>query len=68
MKYVILTREGCGWCEAAKALIGPDHYVEVSDYTARLIVKEGGFETFPQIFHKGKHIGGYNELLNYRPT
>lgn len=65
MKYVILSRDNCPYCEAAKALL-PDAIV-LSDYTAQLIVKEGGFGTFPQIFHKGKHIGGYTELLAYRP-
>lgn len=65
MKYVILARDGCEYCELAKAML-PDAIV-LNDYTARLIVKEGGFGTFPQIFHNGKHIGGYTELLSYRP-
>ena len=65
MKFVILSREGCDYCEAAKALL-PDAIV-LQDETARTIVKEGGFGTFPQIFHNGKHIGGYTELLGYQP-
>ena len=66
-KFVILSRDGCEFCEAAKALIGVDFAVVLKDETARTIVKEGGFGTFPQIFHRGKHIGGFNELLEYRP-
>ena len=66
MNYVILARDGCDYCEMAKALL-PDAVV-LKDYTAQLIVKEGGFGTFPQIFHKGKHIGGYTDLLAYNPV
>lgn len=68
MKYVILTREGCGYCDAAKALIPADQQVIVDGEVARTIVKEGGFGTFPQIFHNGKHIGGFDELLAYQPS
>lgn len=66
LKYIILTRPGCEYCEAAKALLGIN-YIEISGDLAQTFVKEGGFKTFPQIFHNGKHIGGYNELLTYRP-
>ncbi|KQS84289.1 glutaredoxin domain-containing protein [Rhizobium sp. Leaf383] len=64
-KFVILSRDGCEYCEAAQALL--PNAVILKDETARTIVKEGGFGTFPQIFHRGKHIGGFNELLEYRP-
>jgi glutaredoxin len=66
VKYIIFTREGCEYCEAAKALLGMN-YIEMSGELIHTFVKEGGFQTFPQIFHRGKHIGGYNELLSYRP-
>lgn len=65
MKFVILARDGCNYCELAKAML-PDAIV-LKGPDIHTIVKEGGFGTFPQIFHKGKHIGGYTELLAYRP-
>lgn len=68
MKYIILTRPGCDYCTLAKALIGEGFYIEIGGVIAHEFVKEGGFKTFPQIFHNGKHIGGYNELLSYNPV
>ncbi|OJF99946.1 hypothetical protein AX761_24850 [Rhizobium sp. 58] len=61
-----MSRDGCGYCDAAKAML-PDAIV-IDGPVAQTFVKEGGFGTFPQIFHNGKHIGGFNELLAYRPV
>jgi glutaredoxin len=62
--YVILTRDGCGYCDAAKAML-PDALVLQSPEIHQLVKSQWG--TFPQIFHNGNRIGGYSELLAYRP-
>lgn len=66
---VIYTRQYCGYCSAAKALLekkGVD-YVE-HDATGRpevrseMIDKARGRATFPQIFINGQHVGGCDDI------
>ena len=66
---VIYTRQFCGYCSAAKALLekkGVD-YIE-HDATAKpelraeMIDKAHGQTTFPQIFINGRHIGGCDDI------
>ena len=66
---VIYTRQYCGYCSAAKALLekkGVD-YVE-HDATGRpeirseMIDKAHGRTTFPQIFINGQHVGGCDDI------
>lgn len=66
---VIYTRQYCGYCSAAKALLeakGVD-YVE-HDATGRpelrseMIEKARGRATFPQIFINGQHVGGCDDI------
>jgi glutaredoxin 3 len=66
---VIYTRQFCGYCSSAKALLeqkGVD-YVE-HDATgnpqlrAEMIEKSRGGNTFPQIFINGQHVGGCDDL------
>lgn len=66
---VIYTRQACGYCASAKALLqqkGID-YVE-HDATgnpqlrAEMVEKAHGRNTFPQIFINGQHIGGCDDL------
>lgn len=64
----IYTRQGCGYCSRAKALLtskGVD-FTEIDatgNATLRqeMIEKSGG-STFPQIFINGTHIGGCDDL------
>lgn len=66
---VIYTRQFCGYCSAAKALLeskGVD-YVEHDatgkpDLRAEMIDKAHGRNTFPQIFIDGRHVGGCDDL------
>jgi glutaredoxin len=62
--YTILTRDGCDYCTLAKTML-PNALVLQSPEIHQLVKSQ--FGTFPQIFHKGKHIGGYTDLLAYRP-
>jgi glutaredoxin 3 len=64
----IYTRQGCGYCSAAKALLNKlgARYVE-HDATGRPdlraeMVRRAGRSTFPQIFIGARHVGGCDEL------
>ena len=66
---VIYTRQYCGYCSAAKALLekkGVD-YVEHDatgkpEVRAEMIDKAHGRATFPQIFINGQHVGGCDDI------
>jgi glutaredoxin-like protein len=66
-QVAILTREGCGYCVKAKALLtelGYD-YVEVPlDHKARsrVVGAIANAQTVPQVFVNGTRIGGWEEL------
>jgi glutaredoxin 3 len=68
---VIYTREFCGYCSRALALLqrkGVD-FEEIEgaafdpEKKREMIQKSGGRATFPQIFIHGKHVGGSDELM-----
>ena len=66
----ILTREGCGYCAKAKALLKElgYAYAEVSlDHSdrSRIVGAITGRGTVPQIFINGRHIGGLEELQRW---
>ena len=66
---VIYTRQFCGYCSAAKALLekkGVD-FVEHdatgnAELRAEMIGKANGRSTFPQIFINGQHVGGCDDI------
>jgi len=66
-EVAILTREGCGYCKRAKALLnelGYD-YAEVQlDHKnrTRVVGAIAGAQTVPQVFINGERIGGFDEL------
>ena len=66
-QVAILTREGCGFCARAKALLkelGYD-YAEVSLGNAnrsRIVGAITGAGAVPQVFINGQRIGGFDEL------
>lgn len=64
----IYTRQGCGYCTAAKALLekAGARYVEY-DATGRPelraeMVSRSGRNTFPQVFIAARHVGGCDDL------
>jgi glutaredoxin-like protein len=69
-QVAILTREGCGYCTKAKALLaelGYD-YVEVPlDHRvrSRVVGAIAGAQTVPQVFVNGTRIGGWEELARW---
>jgi glutaredoxin-like protein len=66
-QVAILTREGCGYCVKAKALLaelGYD-YVEVPldhKIRSRVVGAIANAQTVPQVFVNGTRIGGWEEL------
>ena len=65
----IYTREYCGYCSRAKALLqskGVEFVEHDATYSqelrAEMIAKANGRSTFPQIFINGEHVGGCDEL------
>ncbi|MBW9087043.1 glutaredoxin 3 [Rhizobium wenxiniae] len=65
----IYTREYCGYCSRAKALLqskGVDFVEHDATYSqelrAEMIAKANGGSTFPQIFINGEHVGGCDDL------
>lgn len=65
----IYTREYCGYCSRAKALLqskGVEFVEHDATYSqelrAEMIAKANGRSTFPQIFINGEHVGGCDDL------
>lgn len=64
----IYTRDGCGYCVRAKALLSRKGvaFEEINaGYDADLkaeMVARSGRTTFPQIFIGGSHVGGCDDL------
>src|SRR4051794_28949340 len=69
-QVAILTREGCGFCAKAKALLKELGYTysEVKlDHSdrSRVVGAITGRGTVPQVFINGRHIGGLEELQQW---
>ena len=70
MTHILLyTKAYCGFCQAAKRLLGrkglvfEEIDVEFDDVKlAEMRARAGGRSTVPQIFIHGRHVGGYDEL------
>lgn len=65
---IVYTRQFCGYCASAKALLDKKgvSYVE-HDATGKPELREemiskSGRNTFPQIFIGGQHVGGCDDL------
>jgi glutaredoxin-like protein len=69
-QVAILTREGCGYCARAKALLKELGYecaevrLDHSD-RSRIVGAITGRGTVPQVFINGEHVGGLEELQNW---
>ena len=69
VSVTIYTREYCGYCARAKALLaskGVDFEEKDATYSPELrkemIERANGGSTFPQIIINGKHVGGCDDL------
>ena len=66
---LIYTTPFCGYCRAAKTLLGNKgfEFAEIdvmrdAEKRAEMIQRARGLRTVPQIFIHGRHVGGYDEL------
>ncbi len=69
-QVAILTREGCGFCARAKALLtelGYDYAELTLDHKVRtrVVGAIAGAQTVPQVFVNGARIGGWEELRRW---
>jgi len=68
-EFHILSKPGCPYCEKAKKLLDKRRltYTEVSfdNVDKQVAFKKMGYPSWPQIFHKGERIGGYDKLEEY---
>ena len=67
VEYLILGKSGCFYCNKAKALLTQKgltfEYVDVEqDLEALGKIVDSGWNTVPQIFKGGSHLGGYEQL------
>jgi len=68
VEFHIIGQEGCKYCAMAQAeLIERDLPYKYRVMNPRLVryFKRKGYKTVPQIYHNGKHIGGYTGLMDY---
>lgn len=68
--FTLYTQEGCVYCGSATMLLEKfNQAVNVVDINespeAKTYMKENGLTTVPQIYHNGKHVGGYEDLVVY---
>lgn len=69
VNVTIYTRNGCGYCTAAKSLLSKkgvaftEHNASIEP-TARqeMLARANGRSTFPQIFIGDAHVGGCDDL------
>lgn len=68
MRYVVVSKPECPWCDKAKALLHENNidFINISpDQTVREFFVAQGLATVPQVYVDGKRIGGYEDLKEY---
>lgn len=70
MSFVIYGKSDCKFCDKAVVLLTANGYdityIDVKeDKEALNKIKGMGCTTVPQIFHGGKHIGGFTDLQQH---
>jgi len=68
--FTVYTQDGCIFCTRAIELLqSKNQAVNVININENLAHREmfrrRGFKTVPQIYHNGKHVGGYDDLVIY---
>lgn len=66
--WAIIGQAECEWCEKAWDKLENDlgHYANYYDASEiKDLLAMAGLTTVPQVFHNGKHIGGYEDLERY---
>jgi len=68
--FTVYTQDGCIFCTRAIELLqSKNQAVNVinvnADPETKHLFHRHGFKTVPQIYHNGKHVGGYDDLVIY---
>lgn len=69
-KWAVITRDGCEYCDKVKDLFS-EQGINATEFNGdeipsfRLFLRASGLRTFPQVFHNGVHIGGYDKTAEY---
>lgn len=65
---LVITKEGCPWCEYLKNDLF-SRGIEYKEITKEEAINKGywddNWKTVPQVWLYDKHIGGYNDFVNY---
>ena len=68
-KIEIYTSPTCGYCHAAKSLLGKKglsfeetDVVREPSKRAEMMTRANGRRTVPQVFINGQHVGGFDDL------
>lgn len=68
-EWLVLSKPGCPYCVDAKELLASLGFTpEVKEHVSELEIasfKAQGHRTFPQVYHNGGLIGGYDALRSY---
>lgn len=74
VEFVVLSKDGCGWCDRAKELLTHGYReirCETADDLRRELTERGHAAaadlatTFPQVMHGQTYVGGYRQLEDY---
>ena len=68
--FTVYTQPGCAFCDLAIALLEFEekaiNIVDIKENPHALVMFQAfGLKTVPQVYHNGKHIGGYEDLVRY---
>lgn len=68
--FDIITQDNCIWCDRVKDLLWRHHKENFVCHNLlkselKLFAEILHFKTVPQVFHNGKHIGGYENTEQY---
>ncbi|AHK11436.1 glutaredoxin [Shewanella sp. phage 1/40] len=71
MSVIVYGAKWCGYCDKVKQYLtdlGKDYqYVDIDDEPVKMmgILKEYKISSIPQVFINDKHIGGYEDTINF---
>ncbi len=72
MAWKIVSRPDCIWCARAKAHLAIrneafEEEIKLSRQDQLDFKDATGFNSFPQVWHNGQHVGGFDKLKEYLP-
>jgi glutaredoxin len=69
-EWAVFGHDACVYCKMTIKLLQENgyqfwYYDVRKNGDALAFVKERGFQTVPQIYHNGEHIGGHSDLIEF---